>query len=116
MIFAGVHHIVVTLIFHSNIILLCNFQLNLALLWNHEGSAGGAGKGKKITDFSSYERVLKGLSHQAEQRKIWAVATGYLRIAEFLMDRTRRKASMSMTRSKDCSMLIFPPFHSSGRP
>ena len=64
---------------------LYNFQLNRVVLWNHGDPAEVAARGKEITDFASWERVLKELSYQAERRKDWAAAAGYLRMAEFFM-------------------------------
>lgn len=64
---------------------LYNFQLNRVVLWNHGDLAEVAARGKEITDFASWERVLKELSYQAERRKDWAAAAGYLRMAEFFM-------------------------------
>lgn len=64
---------------------LYNFQLNRVVLWNHGDPEQVAERGRKITDFASWERVLKELSHQAEQREDWAAAAGYLRMAEFFM-------------------------------
>lgn len=48
---------------------LYNFQLNRVVLWNHGDPAEVAARGKEITDFASWERVLKELSYQAERRK-----------------------------------------------
>ena len=52
---------------------------------NHGDPAEVQARGGEITDFPSWERVLKELSAQAEARADWAAAAGYLRMAEFFM-------------------------------
>ena len=88
---------------------LYNFQLNRVVLWNHGDPAEVAARGKEITDFASWERVLKELSYQAERRKDWAAAAGYLRMAEFFM--------VPDTPGPGTVLCQFcPPFQPPGRP
>ena len=71
--------------YHFNDHPLFDFQLNRVVMWNHGDPAEVQARGGEITDFPSWERVLKELSAQAEAREDWAAAAGYLRMAEFFM-------------------------------
>ena len=71
--------------YHFNDHPLFDFQLNRVVMWNHGDPAEIQARGGEITDFPSWERVLKELSAQAEAREDWAAAAGYLRMAEFFM-------------------------------
>ena len=71
--------------YHFNDHPLFDFQLNRVVMWNHGDPAEVQARGGEITDFPSWERVLKELSAQAEARADWAAAAGYLRMAEFFM-------------------------------
>ena len=71
--------------YHFNDHPLFDFQLNRVVMWNHGDPAEIQARGGEITDFPSWERVLKELSAQAEARDDWAAAAGYLRMAEFFM-------------------------------
>ena len=73
---------------------LFDFQLNRVIQWNHGNLDEIRSRSREIVDFSTWERVLKELSEQAEQREDWAAAAGYLRMAEFFMapDTTESRA------------------------
>ena len=71
--------------YHFNDHPLFDFQLNRVVMWNHGDPVEVQARGEEITDFPSWERVLKELSAQAEAREDWAAAAGYLRMAEFFM-------------------------------
>ncbi len=71
--------------YHFNNHPLFDFQLNRVVMWNHGDPAEVQARGGEITDFPSWERVLKEFSAQAEARADWAAAAGYLRMAEFFM-------------------------------
>ena len=65
---------------------LFDFQLNRLVMWNHGDPEQIKQNANRITDFKSWELVLKELSAQAESEKQWACAAGYLRMAEFFME------------------------------
>ena len=71
--------------YHFNDHPLFDFQLNPGGHVEPWRSAEVQARGGEITDFPSWERVLKELSAQAEAQEDWAAAAGYLRMAEFFM-------------------------------
>ena len=52
--------------YHFNDHPLFDFQLNRVVMWNRGDPAEVQARGGEITDFPSWERVLKELSAQAE--------------------------------------------------
>ena len=58
--------------YHFNDHPLFDFQLNRVVMWNHGDPAEVQARGGEITDFPSWERVLKELSAQAEARADWS--------------------------------------------
>ena len=65
---------------------LFDFQLNRLVMWNHGDPERIKQNADRITDFKSWELVLKELAAQAKSEKQWACAAGYLRMAEFFME------------------------------
>ena len=65
---------------------LFDFQLNRLVMWNHGDPERIKQNADRITDFKSWELVLKELATQAKSEKQWACAAGYLRMAEFFME------------------------------